>query len=263
MMRDGSSPSAPRSSSSPSRTLAPLAPDPGSRGPFARSWWGNAWVRAMEEGSSIDPGRLSRGRTYARGGNVDAITVTAGRIVAQVHGSRSRPYRAEVRLRTFGDAEWEALLDAVAARPARIAALLAKDMPGDLVTAAEEAGVRLLPDARELDWRCSCPDRGHPCKHAAALCYRAAHFLDADPFVLLLMRGREEGELLDELARRNTARAADAPPASSHAEGVGAREAFATAVRAPLPDPLPVAAAPGQPPLFPDAADVPDASGAA
>ncbi|CAM5554203.1 SWIM zinc finger family protein, partial [Streptomyces fimicarius] [Streptomyces griseus] len=84
--------------------------------PFADSWWGRAWVDALES-LSMDEARLARGRAYADDGQVAAITVTPGRVVAYVHGSRARPYRAELRLRTFADPGWEALLDAVAERP--------------------------------------------------------------------------------------------------------------------------------------------------
>ncbi len=167
--------------------------------PFAASWWGRAWVDALES-LSMDEARLARGRAYADDGQVAAITVTPGRVVAYVHGSRARPYRAELRLRTFADPGWEALLDAVAARPGQLSALLAKEMPHSLSRTAEEAGVRLLPAADDLDPSCTCPDHGRPCKHVAALCFQTALLLDSDPFVLLLMRGRGERELLDALS---------------------------------------------------------------
>lgn len=170
--------------------------------PFAATWWGNAWIRALEE-AALDQARLSRGRAYAREGSVDTITVAPGRIVAYVHGSRPRPYRAELRLRTLTPEDWTRFLDVVAADPAHIAALLDKDMPQALAAAATRAGVELLPAGRELAPSCSCPDRGHPCKHAAALAYQTARLLDADPFVLFLLRGGEEADLLDELAHRN------------------------------------------------------------
>ncbi|MHC5909019.1 SWIM zinc finger family protein, partial [Streptomyces sp. S6] len=56
------------------RTFDALPPAKGSRAPFADSWWGRAWLRSLEE-SSLDSGRLSRGRTYARGGAVGPVTV--------------------------------------------------------------------------------------------------------------------------------------------------------------------------------------------
>ncbi|GAU68366.1 zinc finger protein [Streptomyces sp. NBRC 110611] len=182
------------------RTFPPLPARPGARGLFAESWWGSAWLDALET-TALDSARLARGRTYARDGHVDTITVTPGRVIATVRGSRPRPYLAEVRLRTLTDQEWHSLLDAVAAEPGRLAALLAKKLP----LALAEREERLLPGPGDLVPRCSCPDDGRPCKHAAALCFQVARLLDADPFVLLLMRGRGERELLDELSRRNAA----------------------------------------------------------
>ncbi|MEV5483170.1 MULTISPECIES: SWIM zinc finger family protein [Streptomyces] len=183
-----------------SRTFPPLPVRTGARGLFAESWWGSAWLDALET-TALDSARLARGRTYARDGHVDTINVTPGRIVATVRGSRPRPYSAEIRLRTLTDQEWDGLLDAIAAEPGRLTALLAKKLPPALA----EGEVRLLPGPGDLVPRCSCPDHGRPCKHAAALCFQVARLLDADPFVLLLMRGRGERELLDALSRRNAA----------------------------------------------------------
>ncbi|NEA49628.1 hypothetical protein G3I35_26040, partial [Streptomyces sp. SID10815] len=172
---------------------------------FAETWWGGAWLTALEEGA-LDAARLARGRRYAERGHVDAITVTPGLVLAYVQGSRPRPYRVQVRVRTLDDADWTRFLDAAADRPGHIAALLDKEMPQTLA----DCGVPLLPGPGDLEPHCSCPDRGHPCKHAAALCYQTARLLDADPFVLLLLRGRGERELLDALSRLSAARAARA-----------------------------------------------------
>ncbi|MFD0003896.1 SWIM zinc finger family protein [Streptomyces sp. NPDC127178] len=255
-------PQVPRSMAAPGRdgelrrTFPAFAPRPADDDGFAETWWGNAWVTALEEGA-LDPKRLARGRGYAQEGHVDAITVTPGLVLAYVRGSRPRPYRVQVRLRTLVDADWARLLDAVAERPGHIAALLDKEMPQSLA----DCGVPLLPGPGDLDPHCSCPDRGHPCKHAAALCYQTARLLDADPFVLLLLRGRGERALLDALSRRNAARAAraaqekePAPPA-----GVRATDALAPDRRLPpLPAPLPVPAHPEQPPAYPAAPGGPD-----
>ncbi|MFJ5288993.1 SWIM zinc finger family protein [Streptomyces sp. NPDC088348] len=223
------------------------------------SWWGNAWVAALEA-LSLDPGRLERGRSYADAGHVAAVNVAPGRILAYVHGSRPRPYRAELRLRTLSGADWDHFLEVAAAQPGHIAALLDKDMPHSLVDAAAEAGVALLPAPGDLVPSCTCPDSGRPCKHAAALCYETARLLDSDPFVLLLMRGRSERELLDELARRNAANAAREQPTAPPAPGVPAREALTPRFLPPLPPPLPVGPYPGRPPAYPEAPGAPDPS---
>ncbi|MGW0609097.1 SWIM zinc finger family protein [Streptomyces sp. NPDC002788] len=222
---------------------------------FAASWWGNAWVAALEQGA-LDAKRLERGRGYAEQGNVDAITVTPGLVLAYVQGSRPRPYRVQVRLRTLDDTDWDRLLDVAADRPGHIAALLDKEMPQSLA----DCGVPLLPGPGDLEPRCSCPDRAHPCKHAAALCYQTARLLDTDPFVLLLLRGRGERELLDALSRLSATRAAraaqDKEPAPT--PGVRATEVLAARTLPPLPAPLPPPPHPEQPPAYPASPGGPD-----
>ncbi|SEH01398.1 Uncharacterized conserved protein, contains Zn finger domain [Nonomuraea solani] len=194
---------------------------------FATSWWGRAWVKAMED-TSLDHGLLRKGRTYAKAGQLGPITVSPGRIAAVSESE----YDTVVRVEQLTDAAWERFLDQVAAKAGHIAALLDRDMPHDLVQAAEDAAVPLLPAVGDLEPECSCPDWGHPCKHAAALCYQVSWLLDADPFVLLLMRGRGEDELIEALQQRD----APAPPPSRL--GTPAAEAFAIGV-APLPEPPP------------------------
>ncbi|WP_210584758.1 SWIM zinc finger family protein [Streptomyces sp. GESEQ-35] len=237
------------------RTFAAFAPRSPDHAGFAETWWGNAWVAALE-GGALDPKRLARGRGYAGQGHVDAITVTPGLVLGYVRGSRPRPYRVQVRLRTLTDDDWARFLDAAADRPGHIAALLDKELPQSLA----DGGVRLLPGPGELDPHCSCPDRGHPCKHAAALCYQTARLLDADPFVLLLLRGRGERELLDALSRLSAARAARTAQEREPAQlpGVRATDAFAARQLPPLPAPLPAPPHPEQPPVYAGAPGGPD-----
>ncbi|WP_433919779.1 SWIM zinc finger family protein [Streptomyces canus] len=246
---------APNRDSDLRRTFPAFPPLTSEDARFAATWWGNAWVAALEEGA-LDAKRLARGRSYAEQGHVDAITVTPGLVLAYVQGSRPRPYRVQVRLRTLGDADWDRFLDLAADRTGHIAALLDKEMPQALA----ECGVPLLPGPGDLEPQCSCPDRGHPCKHAAALCYQTARLLDADPFVLLLLRGRGERELLDALSRLSAARAARAAQEQEPAPlpGVRASEALAPRRLPPLPAPLPAPAHPEQPPAYPASPGGPD-----
>ncbi|MEU8775351.1 SWIM zinc finger family protein [Streptomyces sp. NPDC048606] len=218
----------------------------------AQTWWGRAWVAALEE-RAHDPARLARGRTYAAEGHVDAVTITPGRIVAYVRGGRPRPYRTELSLGVLTDAEWDEVLEGVAADPAVLGALLEREVPRSLAGS-------VLPGVGEPAPRCSCPDTGRgPCKHAAALCHRAARLLDEDPFVVLLLRGRGERELLDDLARRSAAHAArEQPDAAPDFPGVSAREAVARTVLPPLPAPPAVPAAVGLPPACPADPVAPD-----
>jgi uncharacterized Zn finger protein len=241
------------------RTFPPLPPRGQSGSAFALTWWGNAWVDALED-TALDPARLARGRSYADRGHVDAITVTPGRVVAYVHGSRPRPYRAELRLRTLPDEAWDRFAETAAARADHMAALLDKDVPHALAATAD-----LLPTVDDVTPDCTCPDRAHPCKHAAALCYQTARLIDEDPFVLFLLRGRGEQELLAALTRRHAAHTAQEQREGVEASGpeldsLPARDVFARdAARLPAPPPeFPPPAHPERPPSYPQAAGAPD-----
>ncbi|WP_405803175.1 SWIM zinc finger family protein [Streptomyces sp. NBC_01187] len=171
----------------------------GPESPLGR--WGEAWVRALEE-TALDTARLERGRAYARDGGVAGVRVERGRITAYVYGSRPRPYRAELRLPVLTPAQWDTFLDTAAEQPAWVAALLDGEVPHEVATQAEAAGARLLPGPGDLLPTCTCPDRGRPCKHVAALCYEVAAQLDADPFTLLLARGMPKPDVQTRLHRR-------------------------------------------------------------
>ena len=196
---------------------------------FGTTWWGGAWVHALEERASLDPNRLARGRTYARQDRVARVEVAAGKVTALVRGNRALPYRVTVTLPTYADAEWTAVAAAIAERAAHAAALLDGELDPGIAEAAAAAGVGLFPGPGDLKPRCSCPDWADPCKHAAAVCYLVADALDADPFVLFALRGTTREHLMDRV-RAQRARAARPPTAGTEAD---------SPTLAPLPAPGP------------------------
>lgn len=227
------------------KTFPALPPAPG-RG-FARTWWGHAWLRALED-SALDGEQVRQGRRYARAGAVGAVSARPGGLTAVVRDRDGTAHRTDVLVQEFTEAEWDRLLRLAAAESGYIAALLDHEVPPELAEDAAAAGVDPLPGIGDLDPRCDCGEWDH-CPHTAALCYQVARLLDQDPFVLLLLRGRGERQLLEELEARSTAEA-EAPQAPAD-EGVPAAEAFAA--RAALP-PLPALPglpdAPGRPPTL-------------
>ena len=210
--------------------------------PFGTTWWGQAWVEALEQRARLDPNRLPRGRTYARTGAVDELQLSVGEVRAAVQGSRAKPYSVHVRVRVWSDAEWDRVLDAMAAQIGHTAALLDGELPPEVADDARSVGLDLLPGPGEVQPRCSCPDWADPCKHAAAVCYLVADQLDVDPFAVLLLRGRGRDELLAALrSRRVTAGGGVAAPAAGVAtdSGVPARAAWAAwASRTAAADPV-------------------------
>lgn len=234
------------------RTFAALPAAQG-RG-FAESWWGRAWLKALED-TALDAQQLKKGRRLAREGRVGAVSVRPGRITAVIRDRDESGYRSDVLLQELTEEEWDRFLDMAVDRAGHIAALLDREMPPHLVEDAAAAGVDLLPGIGDLDPECACEAWDH-CPHTAALCYQVARLLDQDPFVVLLMRGRGERRLLDELQVRIAARAAGHAPSAAVDEpadetedpavrGVPASEAYAAAgILPPLP---PAPALPDEP----------------
>ncbi|MFF4694830.1 SWF or SNF family helicase [Streptomyces chattanoogensis] len=229
------------------RTFAAL---PAARGrAFAQSWWGQAWLKALED-TALDGEQLKLGRRHARAGAVGAVSVRPGRITAVVADRDHTWHRSDVLWQQLSPADWDRFLDLVADRSGHIAALLDRDMPPVLVEDAAAAGIELLPGIGDLEPQCSCEAWDH-CAHSAALCYQVARLLDEDPFVLLLLRGRGERELLDELQARSAARAEAPAEAERTMTGVSAAEAYAARDILPsLPAPPPVVETPGAAPVL-------------
>ncbi|MEU1126416.1 SWF or SNF family helicase, partial [Streptomyces sp. NPDC005899] len=236
----------------PERTFAALPPAPGRA--FASSWWGRAWLKALED-TALDGAQLKRGRGLAREGRVGAVSVRPGRITAVVQDRDSTTYRSDVLLQPLSREDWDRFLDVASERAGHIAALLDREMPPLLVEDASAAGVDLLPAIGDLEPECGCEAWDH-CPHTGALCYQVARLLDQDPFVLLLLRGRDERRLLDELQVRSAARAtgsvgdaAGGGAAPGTPRGVRADESFAARdILPPLPPPPPLPDGPGTPP---------------
>lgn len=177
----------------------PLAPRRG--GARAVSWWGRAWVRALEE-SAYGEADLRRGRALARQGGVGGIAVEAGSAVAAVTEQSGHLHTVQLRLPVLEEDACASLVEVVAAQVGRLGALLGGDLPHDLVEHAEELGVELLPFGGELDTSCTCEAWTDPCPHALALLSQLAWLVDADPFVLLHLRGMPREQLLAALHAR-------------------------------------------------------------
>ena len=181
------------------------------RGPVARTWWSQRFLTVLE--SLGVGGRLSRGRTYARAGQIVSLDVDAGGALAQVQGSRPQPYKVRIGIPAFGKAEWGAVAQALADDASYAAALLNGEMPREIEAVFEAVGLSLFPaTSRDLAMDCSCPDFAVPCKHLAAVFYVLAERFDADPFQILALRGRDRDTLLEDLRTRRAAAAPSGTP---------------------------------------------------
>jgi uncharacterized Zn finger protein len=63
---------------------------------------------------------------------------------------------------------------------------------------------------------CTCPDDANPCKHIAAVHYLLGERFDEDPFLMFLLRGRSQEEIVAALRARRAG--PDSEPASAEVE---------------------------------------------
>ncbi len=173
-------------------------------GAIGSTWWSKRWVSVLE---SFNMGaRLTRGRSYARQGQVLSIDVQPGLVKARVQGSRPRPYNVEIHLKPLSDQDWDKVTDAMADQAIFAAKLLAGEMPTNIEEAFSAVQLSLFPTAaRELETDCSCPDWANPCKHIAAVYYLLAERFDEDPFLIFKLRGRTKEQIIEVLRHKRAA----------------------------------------------------------
>jgi uncharacterized Zn finger protein len=171
------------------------------RGAIGETWWSRRWVNVLEK---LGMGtRLTRGRSYARQGQVLSIDIETGLVKAKVQGSMEKPYAIKIRLHPLTDQDWEQVSDAMASQAIFAAKLLAGEMPSNIEEAFEAAHLSLFPTTQEdLQTSCSCPDWANPCKHIAAVYYILAERFDEDPFLLFKLRGRTKEEIIQALREK-------------------------------------------------------------
>ncbi|MCK5029459.1 MAG: hypothetical protein KAR57_07490 [Bacteroidales bacterium] len=164
---------------------------------FGKTWWGEHFLQALTD---IDySNRLPRGRSYARNGYVAEIKTANNRIDAKVKGSRRTPYKVEIVLPLFTDAEKKKLIKAITDDPLVLSHLLNRELPHELNVIAQKHKISVFPNKwSDFDMNCSCPDWAVPCKHLASVIYMLSAEIDRNPFLVFQLHGLD---ILKELTK--------------------------------------------------------------
>lgn len=194
------------------------------------SWWGRAFLRAVEERAG-DDAQLTAARALARSGHIGGLIVDAGSVVASVEDPR-RPlssgesglFSVRIDLPVLDAEAHGGLLEVLASSPLRVQALLDGTMAHDLVEYAEEAGAELVPYGDELTSLCSCRHWQETCVHGLGVLHQVAWLVDGDPLVLFHLRGVPRGEVVAAGRSGMVAAAGDPVDDPGHAAGSGASE---------------------------------------
>ena len=174
------------------------------RGAIGETWWSKRWVAVLESFSMGT--RLTRGRAYARLGQIVSLDVEPGIVKAKVQGSMSKPYKVEICLQPLRSADWEKVTAAMASQAIFAAKLLGGEMPKNIEQAFSAVNLSLFPtSSQELVTSCTCPDWANPCKHTAAVYYLLADRFDEDPFLIFKLRGRTKEQIIQALREKRAA----------------------------------------------------------
>jgi uncharacterized Zn finger protein len=169
------------------------------RGPFGQRWWAKRWIGVLE-GFGLGA-RLTRGRSYARRGQVIEIAIEPRGVRASVQGSRKAPYEVTIQVKPLGATQWRQVAENISQTPRFAAMLLNGEIPEDIEAAFQAANCELFPQSiADVRTECSCPDSSNPCKHVAAVYYLIGEEFDRDPFLLFALRGVERDAILPALA---------------------------------------------------------------
>ncbi len=183
------------------------------RGAFGKSWWASRWIAALDR--LVNPGRLARGRTYARAGQVVSLDVSRDGVKAVVQGSRPKPYDVHITFKRLSDDDWNDVIEAMASEAIYAARLLSGEMPEQIEEVFTSAGTSLFPAAKnDMRTTCTCPDMANPCKHIAAVHYLLGERFDEDPFLMFLLRGRSKDDIIGALRARRAGPETETSPES-------------------------------------------------
>jgi uncharacterized Zn finger protein len=164
------------------------------RSAFGRTWWGNAWIEALEK-SDIDRDRLEEGKAYAARGNVKEIKFERREILAFVHDQET--YKPKIRLIEFSDEEKRQVEKIISGKPALASDLSLGRLPEEMLELMKEKSIPLFPTSwQRVTSSCTCEEKENPCRHRAAVYYLIANEIDKNPFILFNLRGISTEELM-------------------------------------------------------------------
>ncbi|MDR1560246.1 MAG: SWIM zinc finger family protein [Clostridiales bacterium] len=177
------------------KTRPDLSPVVIDGGKLAKTWWGSAWVKNLENYADFI-NRLGRGSSYVKNGMVIDLRIGEGRIDSLVMGSGREPYKIQITIDKMSDAKWKKLLVQCGQRIGSVVELADGKFPEDLRELFMGKDSGLFPSPNEIHMNCSCPDWSGLCKHLAAALYGVGARFDNDPLLFFKLRGIPFEELL-------------------------------------------------------------------
>ncbi len=169
------------------------------RGNFGASVLARQWVALLEQASDAE--RLTHGKSYARRGMVETLTIKPGVVRATVNGSYGK-YTVKIELPVYTDNVWHDFFAVLNNNLVYTACVLTGTDPDTLERIFSIMHEPLLPDNKELRCSCTCHDWVPVCKHVAAVAYLIAEEIDRQPIIVCTLRGKSYKELVKTLKKQ-------------------------------------------------------------
>ncbi len=159
---------------------------------------GERWRR--EATRDIDDKRLAAALEALPSIRKPKVRIRAGSIQTEMEGAMGSIHEVSLQIRTLPNREWPTLIRVLRRSKSIVEALEHGRVPRSLDRlVARIVGEPLFPDSRSVTYGCSCDLPEEPCRHVLALHELFARRLDDKPYELLMLRGVDLHQLLDDV----------------------------------------------------------------
>lgn len=154
---------------------------------LVKNWWGKAWNNNLKSYADYS-NRISRGVSYVKNNAVLDLKITKGYVIAQVKGSRVKPYEVKIQIDVLSQKKWRQVTDLCNNSIASLEQLVEGKFPKQLEVLFTDRQYGLFPAPNEIHFDCSCPDWANMCKHVAAVLYGIGSRVDNNPMLFFELR---------------------------------------------------------------------------
>lgn len=188
--------------------------------------WAEAWLTAFETAAG-DPVMLMTGERLLTTADIGQVHINPG--VAKTPltmPNASRPHQPCVTVSPIEPSDWQRVYQTLAAADDLADVINTGRLPDTLTDPATVDGIRIAPAPGDITFTCSCrPDPGI-CPHTAAVGYRVAQHLRANPGLLITLRAGSTKALRTTVSPRQPEEPAQAPAPDPAPTGADAPQAF-------------------------------------
>ncbi len=161
---------------------------------IAASFWGKAWIRAVDEWKDYES-RLPAGRSLLKNGGVIDLKIEKNKVSAYV--AADRLYRVNLRFREADGELMKELRRQCAGKLTSLVDFIKGELSEEVMALVSAPAYGVFPEYGDFRPDCDCLDDAVLCRHAAAVLYGIAARLDDEPSLFFTMRGIAPEDFFD------------------------------------------------------------------